>query len=74
MVAGVSDGELPFSLPFPPGPPRHPATDVNARGVIAFGAGTIRNAYKHLYNDRNGLIDPKWIEGGKGDMTLLPPS
>jgi hypothetical protein len=37
-------------------------------------AGTIRNAYKHLHNDRNKLIDPKWIEDGKGDMDLLPSS
>jgi transcription initiation factor TFIIB len=36
--------------------------------------GTIRNAYKHLYNDREKLIDKAWYENGKGDLSALPQS
>lgn len=42
--------------------------------VAGVSDGTIRNAYKHLYTDREKLIDLKWIENGKGDMGLLPAS
>jgi len=48
------------------------AKDISA--VAGVSDGTIRNAYKHLYNDREKLIDPEWIKGGKGDMNGLPPS
>ncbi|KAI5787260.1 cyclin-like protein [Geopyxis carbonaria] len=42
--------------------------------VAGVSDGTIRNAYKHLYNDRLALIEDKWIENGKGDINLLPSS
>lgn len=41
----------------------------NAVGV---GEPTIRNTYKDLYNDREKLIDPKWLEDGRGDIKWLP--
>lgn len=63
QVAGVSDGEQPLS----------PLIGAELNEGL-WGEGTIRNAYKHLYNDRAKLIEPKWIEGGKGDMSLLPVS
>jgi hypothetical protein len=44
------------------------------RALLRRYKGTIRNAYKHLYADREKLIEQKWIEGGKGDMNLLPTS
>jgi len=42
--------------------------------VAGVSDGTIRNAYKHLYNDREKLIDPEWIKDKKGDMNALPQS
>ncbi|CAI7598591.1 unnamed protein product [Penicillium discolor] len=36
--------------------------------------GTIRGAYKQLYAERERLVDPEWIKGGKGDMGKLPVS
>ena len=34
--------------------------------------GTVRNAYKVIYASREQLIDPKWVENGKGSMVWLP--
>jgi transcription initiation factor TFIIB len=34
--------------------------------------GTVRNAYKVIYASREQLVDPKWIENGKGSMVQLP--
>jgi len=34
--------------------------------------GTIRTAYKYLYQDRERLIEPDWIKDGKGNMDNLP--
>lgn len=34
--------------------------------------GTIKGAYKALFAAREKLVDPKWIEGGKGSMVSLP--
>ncbi|KFY28716.1 hypothetical protein V493_02799 [Pseudogymnoascus sp. VKM F-4281 (FW-2241)] len=34
--------------------------------------GTIRTAYKFLYQDRERLIEPEWLAGGKGKMENLP--
>ncbi|KZF19780.1 cyclin-like protein [Xylona heveae TC161] len=42
--------------------------------VAGVSDGTIRTAYKHLYAEREKLIDPNWIKDGKGDMKNLPPS
>lgn len=36
--------------------------------------GTIRTAYKFLYQDRERLIEPDWIAGGRGSMENLPPN
>ncbi|KAJ5887982.1 transcription initiation protein [Penicillium taxi] len=36
--------------------------------------GTIRGAYKQLYNERARLIQEEWIKDGKGDMSKLPTS
>ncbi|EON65379.1 hypothetical protein W97_04617 [Coniosporium apollinis CBS 100218] len=33
--------------------------------------GTIRTAYKHLWEKRNDLVEPEWLERG-GDMSRLP--
>lgn len=35
--------------------------------------GTIRTVYKFLYAVRDQLIEPSWIENGKGRMENLPP-
>ncbi|KAH0542692.1 hypothetical protein FGG08_002925 [Glutinoglossum americanum] len=42
--------------------------------VAGVSDGTIRTAYKILYEHREKLVDPEWIKDGKGDMKLLPPS
>ena len=34
--------------------------------------GTVRNAYKVIWNAKEQLVDPKWIESGKGSMVWLP--
>lgn len=34
--------------------------------------GTVRNAYKVIWAAREQLVDPKWIEPGKGSMVYLP--
>ncbi|KAH8147733.1 uncharacterized protein LAJ45_08198 [Morchella importuna] len=51
------------------GTPRTTKEISNAAGV---GEPTIRNTYKGLYNDREKLIDPKWLEDGRGDVKRLP--
>lgn len=53
---------------------KQPKTAKEISAIAGVSDGTIRNAYKHLYNDREKLIDSKWIENGKGDITLLPSS
>ncbi len=42
--------------------------------VAGVSDGTIRNAYKFLYAERDNLIREEWIKSGKGDMKRLPPS
>ncbi|CUS08159.1 unnamed protein product [Tuber aestivum] len=53
---------------------KQPKTAKEISTIAGVSDGTIRNAYKHLYNDRNKLIDPKWVENGKGDISALPSS
>jgi len=53
---------------------KQPKTAKEISTIAGVSDGTIRNAYKHLYTDRNKLIDPKWIENGKGDISALPSS
>jgi len=40
--------------------------------VCGVSDGTIRTAYKFLYQERVKLIDPTWIANGKGNMANLP--
>lgn len=40
--------------------------------IAGVSDGTIRNAYKLLYENKNQLINPKWIANGKGKMENLP--
>jgi len=43
-------------------------------GIAGVSDGTIRTAYKYLYQERERLIEPLWIADGKGDMANLPPA
>lgn len=55
------------------GQPKSPK-DISA--VAGVSDSTIRNAYKLIYPKREMLIDPDWLEKGKGgligDMKNLP--
>jgi transcription initiation factor TFIIB len=42
-------------------------------GIAGVSDGTIRTAYRFLYNARDQLVDPAWIANGQGSMDLLPP-
>ena len=42
--------------------------------VAGVSDGTIRNAYKFLYAERDNIIREEWLKNGKGDMKRLPPS
>jgi len=42
--------------------------------VAGVSDGTIRTAYKYLYQERERLIEPEWIADGKGKMENLPVS
>lgn len=42
--------------------------------VAGVSDGTIRTAYKFLYNDRENLIEPKWLNDYGGKMENLPVS
>jgi len=42
--------------------------------VAGVSDGTIRTAYKYLYQDRDRLIEPAWIADGKGSIDNLPVS
>lgn len=53
-----------------------PKTAKDISNVAGVSDGTIRNAYKLIYPKRAELIDPDWLEKGKGgimgDMKNLP--
>jgi len=51
------------------GKPKTPKEISNIAGV---SDGTIRTAYKYLYQERERLIEPEWIADGKGNMDNLP--
>lgn len=51
------------------GKPKTPKEISNVAGV---SDGTIRTAYKFLFQERERLIEPEWIANGKGDMSKLP--
>lgn len=42
--------------------------------VAGVSDGTIRTAYKFLYQERERLIEPEWIANGRGDLKNLPVS
>ncbi len=42
--------------------------------VAGVSDGTIRTAYKYLYQERERLIEPEWIADGKGKIENLPTS
>ncbi|EHL01473.1 putative Transcription initiation factor IIB [Glarea lozoyensis 74030] len=50
-----------------------PKTPKEISVVAGVSDGTIRTAYKHLYNEKERLIDPDWIKDGKGNINNLPP-
>lgn len=44
-------------------------------GIMAgVSDGTIRTAYKFLYQDREKLIEPDWLKGENAKMENLPSS
>ena len=51
---------------------KRPKTAKEISLVAGVSDGTIRNAYKFLYADREKLVKPEWLQNGKGDMSLLP--
>lgn len=49
-----------------------PKTAKDISNIAGVSDGTIKTAYKYLYQDRERLIEPSWIADGKGNMDLLP--
>ncbi|KAK2626950.1 hypothetical protein QTJ16_004125 [Diplocarpon rosae] len=49
-----------------------PKTPKDISQVAGVSDGTIRTAYKYLYQERERLIETEWIANGKGDMSKLP--
>jgi transcription initiation factor TFIIB len=49
-----------------------PKSPKEISGVAGVSDGTIRTAYKYLYQERERLIEPEWIADGKGNMENLP--
>jgi transcription initiation factor TFIIB len=49
-----------------------PKTPKEISLVAGVSDGTIRTAYKHLYQERERLIEKEWIADGKGAMQNLP--
>jgi len=49
-----------------------PKTAKEISQVAGVSDGTIRTAYKFLYQDRERLIEPEWIANGKGKIENLP--
>ena len=49
-----------------------PKTPKEISAVAGVSDGTIRTAYKYLYQDRERLIEPEWIADGKGNVENLP--
>lgn len=49
-----------------------PKTPKEISMVAGVSDGTIRTAYKYLYQEREKLIEPEWIADGKGKMENLP--
>ena len=53
---------------------KQPKTAKEISQVAGVSDGTIRTAYKFLYQERERLIDREWLKDGKGDMSKLPLS
>lgn len=51
-----------------------PKSPKDIAAVAGVSDGTIRTAYKYLYQERERLIEPQWIANGKGSMDNLPAS
>jgi len=51
-----------------------PKTPKEISQVAGVSDGTIRTAYKHLYQERERLIEKEWIADGKGALSNLPVS
>jgi transcription initiation factor TFIIB len=49
-----------------------PKTPKEISQVAGVSDGTIRTAYKYLYQERERLIEPEWIADGKGKLENLP--
>lgn len=49
-----------------------PRTTKEIANIAGVSDGTIRTAYRFLYNARDQLIDPAWIANGQGSMEKLP--
>ncbi|KUJ08020.1 cyclin-like protein [Mollisia scopiformis] len=49
-----------------------PKTPKEISLVAGVSDGTIRTAYKHLYQERDRLIEDEWIADGKGNKADLP--
>jgi transcription initiation factor TFIIB len=49
-----------------------PKTPKEISVVAGVSDGTIRTAYKFLYQERERLIEKEWIADGKGNMDNLP--
>jgi len=49
-----------------------PKSPKEISGVAGVSDGTIRTAYKYLYQERERLVEPEWIADGKGNMDNLP--
>ncbi|KAH8662877.1 cyclin-like protein [Tricladium varicosporioides] len=49
-----------------------PKTPKEISQVAGVSDGTIRTAYRYLYQERERLIEPEWIADGKGKMENLP--
>ncbi|KAH7330110.1 cyclin-like protein [Rhexocercosporidium sp. MPI-PUGE-AT-0058] len=49
-----------------------PKSPKEISAVAGVSDGTIRTAYKYLYQERERLIEPEWIANGKGKLENLP--
>ena len=49
-----------------------PKTPKEISQVAGVSDGTIRTAYKYLYQERERLIEPEWIANNQGNMSNLP--
>ncbi|PSS20088.1 hypothetical protein M430DRAFT_101069 [Amorphotheca resinae ATCC 22711] len=49
-----------------------PKSPKEISAVAGVSDGTIRTAYKYLYQERERLVEPEWIADGKGNMDNLP--